>query len=65
MWRWETYVQLLIIAGTLLARSLELLAHLADLLVRLGEFGGRHFDCLFVLALYLLQTDARTYLLDM
>jgi len=37
-----TYVQLLVIARALLASRLELLAHLADLVVRLGEFGGRH-----------------------
>jgi hypothetical protein len=40
----KTYVQLLIVAGALLARSLELLTHLGDILVRLGEFGGWHRD---------------------
>lgn len=37
------YLQLLIIAGPRLALGLEPLAHLADLLVRLGELCGRHF----------------------
>lgn len=40
----ETYVELLVIAGALLAGSLELLAHLADLLVNLGVLCGRHVD---------------------
>jgi hypothetical protein len=39
------YLQLLIIAGPRLVRSLELLAHLGDVLVRLGELCGRHFEC--------------------
>jgi hypothetical protein len=43
----NTYAKLLIIAGTLLARSLELLAHLADLLVGLGVLCGRHFGKLW------------------
>jgi hypothetical protein len=38
----DTYVQLLVVAGALLAGSLELLAHLADLLVNLGVLGGGH-----------------------
>ena len=37
-----TYVQLLVVAGALLAGGLELLAHLADLLVDLGVLCGRH-----------------------
>lgn len=40
---WESYLQLLIVAGARLAGGLELLAHLADLVVRLGELCGRHF----------------------
>lgn len=39
----KTHLQLLVITRALLARGLELLAHLANLLVRLGEFCGRHF----------------------
>jgi hypothetical protein len=37
------YVELLVVARSLLAGSLELLAHGADLLVNVGELGGRHF----------------------
>jgi hypothetical protein len=40
----DTYVQLLVVAGALLAGGLELLAHFADGVVGLGEFGGRHGD---------------------
>lgn len=39
-----TYAQLLVVARALLASSLELLAHLADLLVGLGVLCGRHCD---------------------
>jgi hypothetical protein len=38
----ETYAQLLVVAGALLAGGLELLAHLADLLVNLGVLCGGH-----------------------
>ena len=38
------YAELLIVARTLLASILELLAHLADLLVGLGVLCGRHLD---------------------
>ena len=41
---WITYAKLLVVARALLASSLELLAHLADLLVDLGVLCGRHFD---------------------
>jgi hypothetical protein len=41
--RGKTYVQLLVVARTLLSSRLELLAHGADLLVRLGVFGSGHF----------------------
>lgn len=37
------YLELLVVAGTLLASSLELLAHSADLLVNVGVLCGRHF----------------------
>jgi hypothetical protein len=40
----KTYVQLLVVAGSSFASGLELLAHLADLLVRLRVFGGRHLE---------------------
>lgn len=40
----RTYIELLVVARALLASSLELLAHLADLLVDLGVLCGRHFD---------------------
>jgi hypothetical protein len=38
----ETYVQLLVVARALLAGGLEVLAHIADRLVRLGEFCRWH-----------------------
>ena len=37
------YVELLVVARSLLAGSLELLAHGADLLVNVGVLCGRHF----------------------
>ena len=37
------YVELLVVARSLLAGSLELLAHGADLLVNVGVLRGRHF----------------------
>ena len=37
------YVELLVVARSLLAGSLELLAHGADLLVGLGVLGSWHF----------------------
>ena len=37
------YVELLVVARSLLASSLELLAHSADLLVNVGVLCGRHF----------------------
>ena len=39
----KTYLELLVVAGALLARRLELVAHVADLLVDLGVLCGRHF----------------------
>jgi hypothetical protein len=56
-------VQLLVIVWSSLASSLELLAHLADLLVRLRVFDGRHFEQLSLIRYVLLgsgcggQTD--------
>jgi hypothetical protein len=47
--RREAYLQLLIVARALLSSRLELLAHLADGLVRLGEFCRRHCDLLLYL----------------
>jgi hypothetical protein len=54
----DTYVQLLIIARPLLARGLELLAHLADFLVRLSEFGGRHLDVSVSVSLMIWRVEA-------
>ena len=44
----ETYLELLVIAGSLLACRLELVAHVADLLVDFGVLCGRHFGFFLV-----------------
>jgi hypothetical protein len=49
----RTYVQLLIIARPLLASSLELLAHGADLLVGPVVFGACHFGTAHLVSLLL------------